>query len=83
MHDKYDDELPSLGAVPFIDMETGIKMTLPSSSPKFKKQWNDFNEANQIHWREICTKHGILPVILRTDDEPVRVLSSTFGRKVK
>ncbi len=81
LHDKTDDELPSLGTVPFEDVESGIKMTLPSSSSKFKKQWSDFMYANEQFWRDTCSKHGIVPVVLRTDDEPVRVLNSIFSRK--
>lgn len=81
LHDKADDELPSLGTVPFEDVESGIKMTLPSSSSKLKKQWSDFMYANEQFWRETCIKHGIQPVILRTDDEPVRVLNSVFSHK--
>ena len=37
IHDAFDEELPSLGTVKFIDIESGNTMSLPSSSPALKK----------------------------------------------
>lgn len=83
VHDKYDDELPSLGSVIFEDIESGIRMTLPTSSSKFKKQWNDYHEQKIALWQEICQKHGIIPVILKTVDDPLYVLNNVFSKKIK
>lgn len=81
--DKLDEELPSLGTVPFEDMESGLTMTLPSSSPKFKKAWKEFDENNTKHMTNTCLKHGILPVIMKTTDDPLTVLNSIFAHKSK
>lgn len=81
IHDKFDDELPSLGTVPFVDVESGIEMTLPSSSSRFKKEWAKYNEQNENRWRDLCIKHGVSSVIMRNNDDPLRILSSIFMKK--
>lgn len=81
MHDKFDDELPSLGTVPFVDVESGKKMTLPSSSARFKKDWAKYNSQNEARWRELCVKHGITSVVMQANDDPLRILSSIFAQK--
>ncbi len=83
LHDATDEELPSLGTVKFMDVETGRKMSLPSSSPAFKKEWRNYNEMNQNRWQDFCIKHGIMPVILDTKTEPVQVLNQIFARKAR
>ena len=83
IHDACDEELPALGTVIFKDMESGLKMTLPSSSPSFQKEWRSFNEMNQNRWQDFCIKHGIMPVVLDTKTEPVQVLNQIFARKAR
>ena len=83
IHDAWDEELPSLGTVVFKDMESGAKMSLPSSSPSFKKEWRSYNEMNQNRWQDFCIKHGIMPVVLDTKTEPVQVLNQIFARKAR
>lgn len=83
LHDAYDDELPSLGTVTFKDVESGHKMSLPSSSAALKKEWWDYNEMNLKRWESFCIKHGIMPVILDTKTEPVQVLNQVFARKAR
>ena len=83
LHDAADEELPSLGTVKFMDVESGRKMSLPSSSSVFKKEWRNYNEMNQNRWQDFCIKHGIMPVILDTKTEPVQVLNQIFARKAR
>ena len=83
LHDAADEELPSLGTVKFMDVETGRKMSLPSSSTVFKKEWRNYNEMNQNRWQDFCIKHSIMPVILDTKTEPVQVLNQIFARKAR
>lgn len=83
IHDASDEELPSLGTVVFKDTESRLQMSLPSSSPAFKKEWRSFNEMNQNRWQDFCIKHGIMPVVLDTKTEPVQVLNQIFARKAK
>ena len=83
IHDASDEELPSLGTVVFKDVESGIKMNLPSSSTAFKKEWRNYNEMNQTRWQDFCIKHGVMPVVLDTKTEPVQVLNQIFNRKAR
>ncbi len=79
--DKFDESLPSMGSVPFEDCESDLTMVLPTSSEKFKKEWRLQNESRVRNWQELCAKHGIMPVLLNTTDEPLQVLSSVFNQK--
>ena len=83
VHDAFDEELPSLGTVVFKDVESGLKMNLPSSSAELKKEWRSYNEMNQNRWQDFCIKHGIMPVVLDTKSEPVQVLNQIFARKAR
>ena len=83
IHDAWDEELPSLGTVVFKDMESNLKMSLPSSSPAFQKEWRNFNEMNQSRWQDFCIKHGIMPVVLDTKTEPIQVLNQIFAHKAR
>ena len=79
--DKFDESLPSMGSVPFEDCESDLTMVLPTSSEKFKKEWRLQNDRRVRNWQELCAKHGIMPVLLNTTDEPLQVLSSVFNQK--
>ncbi|MCR5188899.1 MAG: DUF58 domain-containing protein [Treponema sp.] len=83
LHDHNDEELPKLGTVVFEDVESGIKMDLPSSSEYFKKEWKAFNNSQINLWQAFCIKHGIMPVILDTKYEPLQILNQTFAQKAK
>lgn len=83
MEDSFDSQLPSVGTIPFVDVESGLKMRLPSNSQKFKKDWKDFNVQNLNHWNNMCVKHGITNAIMKTTDEPLQILTQIFGRKAK
>jgi len=83
LQDDYDLELPELGTVVFEDVESGLKMDLPSSSENFKKEWRNYNNQNENRWHDFCIKHGIMPVVLNTKTEPLQVLNSTFAKKTR
>ena len=76
---KYDSELPVIGTVPFVDVESKTSMILPSFSEKFKREWKSQNENNQKKWQSVCVKHGIIPVVMNTTDSPLKVLTSFFS----
>lgn len=83
IQNRMDSDLPAMGTVPFLDVESGIKMVLPSSSHKLKKQWREFNEQNINKWQETCIKHGIVPSIVNVTDEPLQILGSIFSHRSK
>lgn len=81
LHDSMDDQLPVLGTAIFKDMESNLQMELPSSSENFKKEWKNYQEQQKSRWQEHCLKHGILPVVLDTKNDPLQVLNSVFAKK--
>lgn len=83
LHDNADEELLSMGTVLFEDVESGIKMDLPSASESFKKEWRNFNELHTSRWKDFCVKHGILPVIQDVKNDPLQTLNSIFAQKAK
>lgn len=83
IEDNFDYELPAVGSVPFVDIESGLKMRLPTASGKFKQSWKNYHQAHVKMWSLLCKKHGIKDVILETNDEPLSVLASIFTGKGK
>lgn len=83
LHDNADDELLTMGTVLFEDVESGMKMDLPSASESFKKEWRNFNELHTSRWKDFCVKHGILPVIQDVKNDPLQTLNSIFAQKAK
>lgn len=81
MQDKYDSELPNYGTVLFEDCESGYTLTLPTTTQKFKKEWRSYNVSNTRKWQDECTKHGIMPVVFDTQQDPLLVLSAIFEAK--
>lgn len=79
--DSYDELLPEIGTVYFKDAESDASMLLPSSSAKFKKAWGAHYDSSIKLWRDACLKHGIYPAILKTNAEPLEVLTNIFSRK--
>lgn len=79
IRDRFDEELPSFGTVPFVDIESGKKLVLPSSVAALKKEWKTQNDNNLKKWQSACAKHGILPVVMNINDEPLKILSAVFS----
>lgn len=78
--DSFDYQFPELGSVVFKDAETGSKMILPTTSKKFKKSWQNFNHQKLQNWKEFCLKHGVIPVIMNTKDEPLEILNNVLKK---
>lgn len=81
LQDKFDSELPNYGTVPFEDCETDYKLTIPTTTARFKKEWRNYNVSNTRKWQDECTKHGIMPVVFDIKQDPLLVLSSIFEAK--
>lgn len=78
--DSFDYQFPELGSVVFKDAETGSKMILPTTSKKFKKSWQNFNQQKLQNWKDFCLKHGVIPVIMNTKDEPLEILNNVLKK---
>ncbi len=78
--DSVDYEFFDFGSVVFKDAESGIKMLLPTASKKFKKDWHNYNQQRLQNWKEFCLKHGIIPVIMNTKDDPLEILNNALKK---
>lgn len=78
--DSFDYQFPELGSVVFKDAETGSKMILPTTSKKFQKSWQNFNHQKLQNWKDFCLKHGVIPVIMNTKDEPLEILNNVLKK---
>lgn len=78
--DSFDYQFPELGSVVFKDAETGSKMILPTTSKKFQKSWQNFNQQKLQNWKDFCLKHGVIPVIMNTKDEPLELLNNVLKK---
>ena len=78
--DSVDYEFFDFGSVVFKDAESDIKMLLPTASKKFKKDWHNYNQQRLQNWKEFCLKHGIIPVIMNTKDDPLEILNNALKK---
>lgn len=83
LQDSYQEELPEIGTVVFEDIESNLKMELPTSSEQFKKAWKNYNTKHKERWEDFCIKHGILPVVMETKNEPLQVLNAALGKRMR
>lgn len=81
MWNSFDEQLPQIGYAPFTDCESDLVMHLPTTSSQLKKEWRLQNESNTKQWQTLCLKHGVVPIVFKTTDEPFQVLNAVFDRK--
>lgn len=79
--DEFDRALPSVGSAIFKDVESDLKMVLPTSSQKLKEEWKNRNESLIWRWQETCIKHGIIHELMNVSDDPLKVLAAVFEAK--
>jgi len=83
MQDSYQYELPSIGTVIFEDVESDLKMELPTSSEAFKKAWKTYNNQHQNRWQDFCIQHGIIPVTMDSKADPLQILNAALSKKMR
>ena len=81
--DEFDYKMPNLGTTVFQDSESRVKMVLPTSSKKFQTFWTDYQNQKNDNWESFCIKHGILPVFMKTTDDPFKVLNEVLKKRKK
>lgn len=77
--DRTDIELPEVGCIPFVDVETSKTKLLPTSHPVFKRAWRKSYEDRIEKWKSICIKRGVIPQIISTSDDSAAVLTRFFS----
>jgi len=79
--DATDNELPSMGTIPFFDSESNKKSLFPTSSRRFKAEWREANQKRIQKWKDYCLKHGANPLVLSTEEDSALVLARFFKQK--
>lgn len=79
--DPIDEELPNIGSIPFVDLETGYRTVLPTSSASFSRTWHDENSKRVDAWQKECLRNGGIPLVVRTDSDPAVELTQFFASR--
>lgn len=79
--DPLDEHIPSLGAVPFKDPETGYECVLPTSSQKFARAWREDSEKRDEVWKRECLRNGGFPISISTVQDPAAELIKFFSAR--
>ncbi len=81
--DPSDLEFPFSGLIELVDPETGATIYGAGHSRKFRTDYREFWETNDIFWRRECLRRGIPTLEISTSDDPVLRLLSFFSRRKK
>ena len=82
--DNNDSELPKIGLISATDAESNVHQFLPTNSNEFSHNWHENNKKSLEQWKYMCRRHGIIPLVISTTDDPTVRLSRFFaswGRK--
>lgn len=79
--DPSDLEFPVSGLIELVDPETGASMYASGRSKKFRKEYREFWETNNIFWKRECLRRRIPVLEISTIDDPVLKLLSFFSRR--
>lgn len=77
--DPSDLELPDVGSIPFIDMESGFTQRLPTNSVAFRRSWRDSCRQRIERWQNICYRRGVIPLEISTEDDSALRLNQFFS----
>ncbi|MCQ2577122.1 MAG: DUF58 domain-containing protein [Treponema sp.] len=77
-----DKSLPKFGTVPFMDVESGETLRLPTGSRRFEKEWAADYQRREKIWHDFCIKHNIRPVLMKSTDDEFHVLQTLFSQKL-
>ena len=79
--DPSDSVLPEMGSVVFEDPEKQVKRIFPTSSRLFRSQWKEEGLMRAKRWQDACIRHGGVPLVISTSDDPLIELSSFFAKR--
>lgn len=79
--DPSEFELPGPGFLELQDPETGVSVRGLTGSKKFRKEYRDFWEMQDIYWKRQCRRRSIDTLVINTEDDPVDRLLSFFDRR--
>ncbi|MDR3284060.1 MAG: DUF58 domain-containing protein [Treponema sp.] len=78
---RFDEELPAVGMIPFVDPETGFRQMLPTAQMGFRRKWKEANSRRLDAWYAQCAKNGAFPLIIPAGEDPARQLAAFFASR--
>ena len=79
--DSLEKEFPPLGLMDMEDMETGEIVTFDTSSPLFKKHWQEIVNKRNLSLENQLTRHGIERILIDTKGDIYRPVIDFFKQK--
>lgn len=80
--DPLDQEYPRTGLLELQDPETQETLLGTGHSRKFRQEYHDFWELEQLTWRRECRRRGVATLEIGTTEDPVPKLMHFFeGRR--
>ena len=81
--DNNDSELPHMGLICIHDPETKNTKEFDTQSKEFQQLWRENNKQSISRWKYMCERHGVIPLIISTTDDPAIRLARFFAMKEK
>ena len=81
IEDSSDYVLPSIGSVPFKDVESSYTCVLPTSSAALKKKWAQSHASRMESWKYECVRHGGIPLVVSTQKDSLAELLAFFSKR--
>ncbi|MEN0003753.1 MAG: DUF58 domain-containing protein [Bacteroidota bacterium] len=81
LFDPKEAELPKVGLMRVVDVETGQLVWIDSSSKRVRKQYASWFEQHQSYYRSVFLRSGSDTVSIRTDEPYVNALLKFFKKR--
>ena len=82
INDPFEEELPNIGLVPFLDSETNREILVDTSSSKIRENYRKQRAVNQARLDESLLKMKVDAVRVSTNKSYVRPLMNFFKRRL-
>ncbi len=81
LFDPMEKELPNIGLIRAIDVETGKMRWIDSSSRKVRREYNEWFESHQAYFKSNFLKSGADSVQISTEESYVNALLKFFKKR--
>ncbi|WP_157645408.1 DUF58 domain-containing protein [Treponema phagedenis] len=78
-----DKKIPEGGFIPFTDPETGIRLSLPTSSKQFMQERKRLYTEEIHRWKALCFRAGAAPLLFPIEQDSFKILYSFFSQRSK
>ena len=79
--DKIDSAIPVNGLLSIVDIETKQQGYFYGFYKRQTGMYKQFWENHHSNWIQECQKRGVSPLVINTDEDPVKALMHFFRRR--